>query len=205
VRRAVAHLKKHDRILRGLIETIGYPTLTKAEPTQYFYSLCKSIISQQLSLKAARTIFNRFSTLLDHNFVPENVLAIRNQSYHDVGLSRRKTEYIKNLADYFAKCDDKVKFDELSDQEIIDELTKLRGVGHWTAQMFLIFSLNRLDIFPVDDVGLQRAIILNYHLKNVKDVKIFFDIAEHWKPFRSIGSWYQWKSLEVSNGGQSNS
>lgn len=164
--------------------------------SDYFYALCSSIISQQVSLAAARTIFSRFETLTKCDPKIVNVLSI--DELRAVGLSRQKASYIYDLSAHFLKDPGVYKhLENLDDDKVITELTNVKGIGVWTAQMFLIFTLGRPDIFAPADAGLQRAIMLSRELSSTPPPKDLLAMAENWTPYRTIASLHLWQSLDT--------
>jgi len=194
---ALVLLSKADARLETLI--LKHPKPTFLPHTNYYQELVDSIISQQLSVKAARTIEGRFKDLFDGNFPsPEEILDKDVEELRAVGLSRPKARYIQDLA--MKILDGEVRFDtldQLSNQEIIDELTKVKGIGVWTVHMFLMFCMGRLDILPVGDLGIKNGIMKLYDLDKVPDASEVESIARenNWHPYESIASWYIWQSL----------
>jgi DNA-3-methyladenine glycosylase II len=189
-------LSQNDNALAGLIKIIGnYSIELHHDP---FESLLKSIIYQQLSGKSAKAIYNRF---LDHynGKVPEaeQIIATPNDLFRTkIGLSFRKIEYIKDLSLRIStKKLDLFILSTMTDEEIIAELIKVKGIGRWTAEMFLIFSLGRQDVMPLGDLGVRKAIQKLYNLSNLPDSDYILKISSYWKPYRSIATWYLWKSL----------
>jgi DNA-3-methyladenine glycosylase II len=195
---AVTHLKKHDPVLAGIIGSAGLPTITPH--TNYYWELIDSIISQQLSVKAARTIEGRFQALFDEEFpAPEAILAKSVEELRSAGLSGAKANYIRDLAEHI--LDGRLKFDRfdaLSNEEIIKELTAVKGIGVWTAHMFLIFCMGRLDILPVGDLGIRSGIRVLYGFKDLPTPAEITELAEKngWHPYESVASWYIWHSLD---------
>jgi len=197
-RQAAEHLAAHDVHLKPLIAKHG---LYRVEPhTNYYQDLVESIISQQLSVKAAATILQRFLALFGGTFPsPEKILRTDVESLRSVGLSRPKSTYIHDLAQHVV--DGRVKFDHLAaldNAAIIRELTDVKGIGEWTVHMFLMFCMGRLDVLPYGDLGIRNGIRALYgldHLPTPDDIK---QIAHdnHWHPYESIASWYIWRSLE---------
>ncbi len=193
VKKAVEFLKK-DLVMKKVIDGVGEVKVNKSD--DYFLSLVTSIMYQQLNGKAAKSIFDRFASACGP-VTPVNVLGLNDEVLMGCGVSRQKRSYLKSLAQRF--IDDLItpeKFYEMSDQEVIDELVQVRGLGVWSAQMFLMFSLGRLDVFAPLDYGLRKAIQVNYGLENMpspKEAKVF---AERWKPYRTIASLYLWKSVD---------
>lgn len=193
------HLKDNDSKLTYLIDNIALPQLNN---TDVYLSLMDSIVSQQLSVKAASTIFERFLTLFPNRYpAPEWVLALEQEQMRAVGLSYQKANYIQNTAQFFLDNNLIEKDWTLHhDDEIIELLTTIKGVGKWTVQMILMFTLQREDILPVDDLGIQQGMARLYDIDiNAKGFKKEMErIAEPWRPYRSIASRYiwRWKDLE---------
>ncbi len=176
-----------DKYIGPLIKKWGSCTVKPIKKTLYFEDLVDAICSQQLSGKAAKTIFGRVKTLLT-KITPENILPKTDQELRDCGLSWAKVSYVKDLAEHVVGSKLKVEsLNTLSDEEIITELIKVKGIGRWTAEMFLMFSLARPDILPKDDLGINKAI---------KNLKISAKDTDKWKPYRTVASWYLWRSLE---------
>jgi len=196
--KALAHLSTADPRLALLIET--YPKPAFQPHTNYYHELVDSIISQQLSVKAARTIEGRFKDLFGGDFPsPKQILEKDVEELRAVGLSRPKARYIQDLA--MKIIDGEVRFDtldQLSNQEIIDELTKVKGIGVWTVHMFLMFCMGRLDVLPVGDLGIRNGIMKLYELGAVPDASELEAIAlqNKWHPYGSVASWYIWQSLD---------
>jgi DNA-3-methyladenine glycosylase II len=185
-----------DPILNKLVKKFGAPDNLK-DRTQFLYEeLVESIIGQQLSGKAADTIFKRFLSLYKGSKfpTPENLLKTDVEKLRGAGMSYSKASYIKNVALAFKNGDLEIKkLKKMSNDEITRELTKIKGVGKWTAEMILIFTFKREDVFSLGDAGLRRAIKNLYNLENEKDI---LKLAEKWKPKRSYACWYLWRSLE---------
>lgn len=202
LRGAVAALKKNDPILSRIIEQVGRFTFSLQGP--YFLSLAKAIIWQQISGKAARAIFNRLLELYDgRGLAPEDILNTPDEQLRSAGLSRQKTVYLKDLALKFKDGTLSLeKWRQMSDEEIIQNLIQVKGIGRWTAEMFLIFSLGRLDVLPVDDLGLRKAIQKAYQLEELPRAHVIRNLAEPWRPYRTVATLYLWKSLEGPEGGQ---
>jgi DNA-3-methyladenine glycosylase II len=195
--KAVRKLKKSDPILKKVIERVG-PCKLRLE-NNAFHILARSIVFQQLSVAAAGTIFNRLMVLTVQSSVltPENILNASLDELRKCGISRPKCRYLKDLAQKFN--DQLIKpeeFNRMSNEEIIEQLTTVKGIGKWTVEMFLIFSLGRLDVIPVDDVGLQRAMKLNYRLRSPVTPEKIKKIARNWGQYSSVASWYLWRSLK---------
>jgi DNA-3-methyladenine glycosylase II len=196
--KALAHLRKNDPVLAGIIGNAGPPTITPH--TNYYWELIDSIISQQLSVKAARTIEGRFQALFGEEFpAPEAILEKSVEELRGVGLSNAKANYIRDLAQHI--LDGSLKFDAFDKQtndEIIKELTAVKGIGVWTAHMFLIFCMGRLDILPVGDLGIRSGIRQLYGFNDLPTPQEITDLAEKnkWHPYESVASWYIWHSLD---------
>ena len=192
------HLKQADPALRIVIKSAPLPTFTPH--TKYYQELVESIISQQLSVKAASTILKRFKELFSSDFPsPEEILDQDIETFRGVGLSRQKATYIQDLARKV--LDGTVKFnhlDSLSNQEVIDELVQIKGVGVWTVHMFLMFCMGRLDVLPVGDLGIKNGIQKLYNLSERPDETRMLKIAQqnNWHPYETIASWYVWHLLD---------
>lgn len=195
-----AHLSK-DIILKRVISKIT-PDWNANNDTDLYLSLIRSVIGQQLSVKAADTIFKRFLDAFTNNYPSKKELISTDVgTLREKGLSIQKAKYVKNIAAYFLSEENKdTKWDELSDQEIIKQLTTIKGVGKWTVEMILMFSLNRPDIFPEGDLGIQNGMKALYHIdaKNKKELILKMnEIAEHWKPYRTYASRYIWAAKDA--------
>ncbi len=194
--KAVNHLKKSDPILAAIIEKIGPCRMQFGEPT--FHSLAEAILYQQLNGKAAVTIFNRFAALAGNPLTPAGILQLSDAQMRGVGLSKQKTAYLRDLSEKTqAGLLEFERLPELSEQEVIAHLTQVKGVGVWTAHMFLMFTLRRPDILPTGDYGVQAAIKKHYRKRQWPKPAIMEKIAKPWSPYRSIACWYLWKSLDV--------
>ena len=196
--RAADHLAKHDPVLAPIIKRAGLSTITPHR--NYYWELIDSIISQQLSVKAAATIERRFQALFDTEFpAPEAILAKSVDELRTAGLSRAKAAYIRDLAQHIH--DGKLKFDhfdDLNNEEIIKELVAVKGIGEWTAHMFLMFCMGRLDILATGDLGIRNGVQKLYGLENVPLPAQVVEVAEanHWHPYESVACWYIWHSLD---------
>ena len=187
-------LKKKDKKLGKIIDY--YPDdflFTKSDP---FLTLARSIVGQQISVKAAQSVWDKL--ILKIGKVSEkNIIKTHSNSLRSVGLSRQKVLYLKNLSKAFINNDLKINsWKQMSNEEIINDLIKIKGIGRWTAEMFLIFNLCREDIFPLDDIGMIKGIckIYDYSYPIKKDELI--EIGNRWKPYRSVATWYLWRSLD---------
>lgn len=191
---ALNHLKK-DPVISQLIEKLDEPI--PAQEVNLYLDILDSIVSQQLSVKAAATIFKRFIALFSSPVPsPQEILQKSDEELRSAGLSYQKIKYIKSLAQAIQdKSLDLEKLKSLSDEEVIVELTKIKGIGRWTAEMILIFSLQRQDVFSVGDLGLRTAVATLYNV-NREDLKTIEEISKSWSPYRSLASRYLWKSLD---------
>lgn len=193
------HFKKNDPKLFAVIQEIGIIKPYEIRNSgDYFSDLCESIVGQQLSGKAASTIWGRFLQLMPKKKVtPQNVLKVDTEDMRKAGMSYGKVKYVKDLAQ---KVKDKEihldKLNEMSDQEVIDELVKVKGIGPWTAEMFLMFTLGRPDIFSHGDLGLRNGIKKIYKLENPTKDEVE-KLCKKWSPYRSFASRVLWRSLEI--------
>ncbi|MGC2475424.1 MAG: DNA-3-methyladenine glycosylase [Candidatus Sulfotelmatobacter sp.] len=196
MRQAVRHLRKCDPVLRAIIERVGPCRMEFGVPE--FSSLAEAIVYQQLNGKAAVTIFNRFAEIAGDPLTPEGILKLSDQQLRNVGLSKQKSAYLKDLAAKTAAgLLDFSRLSELSDDEVIQHLTQVKGVGVWTAHMFLMFSLRRPNILPTGDYGVQVAVKKHYKKRKLPKPKEMEKIARAWEPYRSIACWYMWRSLDI--------
>ena len=192
--RASAALAQGDPVMAALVERFaGASLISRGEP---FVTLARSIVGQQISVKAADSVWARLSTALPL-IAPDPLLECSGQTLRGCGLSLRKVEYLGDLARHFSSGEIHLsRWSSMSDQEIIAELTAVRGIGVWTAEMFLIFNQLRPDVFPLDDIGLQKAVALLYLDGQRPSRKILADYGERWRPWRSVATWYLWRSLD---------
>jgi DNA-3-methyladenine glycosylase II len=191
---ACRHLAKRDRVMRKLIPNFGEARLQSRGDA--FTTLARSIVGQQISVKAAQAVWERVSAL-SKTVQPSAVLALDAPSMRSAGLSARKVEYLRDLAQHFD--DGKVhvrQWQQMDDEEIIDELVAIRGIGRWTAEMFLIFHLMRPNVLPLDDIGLLRGISVNYFSGEPVSRAEAREVGDAWSPFRSVATWYIWRSLD---------
>jgi DNA-3-methyladenine glycosylase II len=219
VRIAINHLKKSDPVMRAIIERVGAYRIEYGPPE--FHSLAEAIIYQQLNGKAAVTIFNRFAALAGEPLTPEGILRLSDEQLRAVGLSKQKSSYLKDLAAKTAAgLLDFARLPDLPDEEVIEHLTQVKGIGVWTAQMFLMFSLKRADVLPTGDFGVRMAMHKHYlHRQRGKTSKKsgaksggkkpsplptpeqMEKIAACWRPYRSVACWYLWRSLDIKTMG----
>jgi len=197
MRKAINHLKKSDPVMRAIIERVGPCRMEFGEPT--FHSLAEAIVYQQLNGKAAVTIFKRFADAAGGNPVtPEGVLRMSEQQMRAVGLSKQKSAYLRDLAEKTkAGLLEFERLSDLPDDEVIQHLTQVKGIGVWTAHMFLMFTLRRPDVLPTGDYGVQVAIKKHYRKRKLPKPKDMEKIAKPWSPYRSIACWYLWRSLDI--------
>ena len=197
LRSARRHLRKHDPIMRSMINQVG-PCTVRCQRDR-FQMLVRSIISQQISVGAARSIRNRLEQLLaPDRITPETLLGFKPRQLRSAGLSPQKTTYILDLANKIEQGHVVLRtIGRRGDEAVIKELTQVKGIGHWTAQMFLMFALGRLDIFPAADLGIRIAIRDHYGVAELPGKKLSHEIAAPWRPYATIASWYLWRSLDL--------
>lgn len=220
MRKAVLHLKKSDPLMRAIIERVGACRMEFGEPT--FHNLAEAIVYQQLNGKAAQTIFERFTALAGDPVTPEGILKLSAEQLRKVGLSKQKSSYLFDMAEKAKRGElDFSRLDGMTDDEVIAHLTQVKGVGVWTAHMFLMFSLQRANVLPIGDFGIRVAMHKHYLdraskkngasktkpkkvLAKPPKVKIKLptpaqmeQIAKRWEPYRSIACWYLWRSLDT--------
>jgi DNA-3-methyladenine glycosylase II len=221
MRKAVLHLKKSDPLMRAIIDRVGPCRMEFDDPT--FHNLAEAIVYQQLNGKAARTIFARFTALAGDPVTPEGILKLSAEQLRGVGLSKQKSSYLFDMAERAQRGElDFSRLDEMTDDEVIEHLTQVKGVGVWTAHMFLMFSLQRANVLPTGDFGIRMAMHKHYldratktkngigKTKTKKTIakapkgKITLPtpeqmekIAKRWEPYRSIACWYLWRSLDT--------
>jgi DNA-3-methyladenine glycosylase II len=221
MRKAVIHLKKSDPLLRAIIERVGPCRMEFGDPT--FHSLAEAIVYQQLNGKAAATIFKRFTALTGDPVMPQGILKLSAEQLRAVGLSKQKSSYLFDMAERAQRGElDFSKLAKMTDDEVIEHLTQVKGVGVWTAHMFLMFTLQRANVLPTGDFGIRMAIHKHYLERAAKNkngaaktkakktiakapkVKVTLPtpeqmekIARRWEPYRSIACWYLWRSLDT--------
>jgi DNA-3-methyladenine glycosylase II len=212
MRKALTHLKKSDPVMRSLIERVGPYRMTYREPT--FHSLARAIAYQQLNGKAAETIFGRFTALAGDPLIPEGILKLTPEQMRAVGLSKQKSSYLVDMAERASRGElDFLRVPNMSDDQVIEHLSQVKGVGVWTAHMFLMFTLRRPNVLPTGDFGIRMAIFKHYLDKNraksshskkrKRNIKLptplqMEKIAKCWEPYRSVACWYLWRSLDVT-------
>ncbi len=195
---ACKHLSKRDRVMRKLIPQLGEGRLQAHADA--FTTLARSIVGQQISVKAAQSVWGRFAALLSGpgtQLRPAEVLALDNAAVRAAGLSARKVDYLFDLAAHFESGAVHVtQWQQMDDEAIIEELVAIRGIGRWTAEMFLIFHLMRPNVMPLDDIGLLKGISLNYFSGEPVSRAEAREVGDAWAPFRSVATWYIWRSLD---------
>lgn len=192
--KAKRELARSDPLLGAIIAR--YPRIHLVSRGDPFQTLARSIVGQQISVKAAQAVWQRLVAALPE-MAPHALLALDRNALRACGLSERKGEYIADLARHFADGTIHVsRWPAMSDEEAIDELIQVRGIGRWTAEMFLIFNLLRPDVLPVDDLGLQRAVSVSYRAGRRVSETAMRRIARAWQPWRSVATWYLWRSLD---------
>jgi len=198
MRKPLRHLKANDPVLAAIIERIGTLTPAYREPT--FESLARAIVYQQLSGKVARVIYGRMESAAGGNVTPDAILALSEEQMRACGLSRQKLSYIRDLAG--KTLSGEVKFEVLpamSDEEVIEHLTRVKGIGIWSAQMFLMFALRRPNVMPVGDLGIRSAIQKAYRKRKLPNPKEILKLARNWRPYCTLACYYLWRSLEIED------
>ena len=196
MRHAVRHLKKSDPVLAAIIERVGPYRAPVREPT--FETLVRSIAFQQLNGKAAKTIFDRLVAAAGGALTPESILALSVEQMRAVGLSRQKLSYIRDLAERTRSGEiDFARLPAMSDENVVEHLTRVKGIGVWSAQMFLMFALHRPNILPTADYGVRAAIKKQYRKRKLPDHKQIEKLARAWHPYCSVACWYLWRSGET--------
>ena len=194
--KAKRELARNDPVLATIIR--AYPKVSIERRGEPFYTLARSIVGQQISVKAAQSIWNRVAALAP-GMQPAEIIALRarKRRLKAAGLSDRKVEYIVDLAKHFAAGTiHPHRWESMGDEDVIDELVQVRGIGRWTAEMFLMFNLLRPDVFPVGDLGLQKAVHLHYYNDERIALERLRAHGEMWRPYRSVATWYLWRSLD---------
>lgn len=196
MRKAITHLKRADPVLAGLIDRIG-PCRIEYGPPE-FHSLAEAIVYQQLNGKAALRIFERLTALAGQPLSPSGILELSDDQMRSVGLSKQKSSYLRDMAERTRQGRlDFSKLADLSDEEVVAHLTQVKGVGVWTAQMFLMFTLRRPNVLPTGDFGVQSAIKKHYRKRRLPTPAEIKKIARPWEPYCTIACWYLWKSMDV--------
>jgi DNA-3-methyladenine glycosylase II len=187
-------LSAKDKKLSKLIKS--YPDdflFSKSDP---FFTLARSIVGQQISVKAAQSVWDRLEIKIK-KIKPEIILKTHSSTLKSVGLSRQKVKYLKNLANAFIEKKIKINlWDKMNDEEIVQDLIQIKGIGRWTVEMFMIFNLCRSDIFPLDDIGMIKGLCKLYKISYPTERDKIIKIGKKWKPYRSVATWYLWRSLD---------
>ena len=195
MREAILHLKQSDPVLAGIIERVGTYRIEYREPE--FPTLVRSIVYQQLNGKAAFTILSRLLSAMPDGLTPDAILSLTPEKMRALGLSGQKTAYIRDLAERTRTGNlDFARFVRMNDEDVVEHLTQVKGVGVWTAHMFLIFALRRPDILPTGDLGVRAAIKKAYRLRQLPKPEKMEKIAKRWHPYCSVAAWYFWRSLD---------
>jgi DNA-3-methyladenine glycosylase II len=195
---ATRHLSRADPVMRRMIKSVGPCALKPGARGDHFTTIMRAIVGQQLSAKAAETIWNRLCALHPNGrkILPEDILAASDKNLRATGLSNAKVLYVKDLASRVATGELQLnRMGRRADEAIITDLVATKGVGRWTAEMFLIFKLGRPDVWAIDDLGLRNAVKRAYRIEPTKPNLL--EIAEPWRPWRSVASWYLWRSLAL--------
>lgn len=195
MKEAIVHLREADPVMRAIIDQVGAYQIQFRDPD--FETLVKSIVYQQLSGRVAGVIFGRVTDAAGGRLTPEGILKLRPVRMRTLGLSSQKTAYIRDLARHAR--DGRVVFEELArlpDEAVIERLTEVKGIGVWTAHMFLIFALRRPNVLPTGDLGIRNAIRKAYGLLELPKPAEMETLSEPWRPYRTVASWYLWRSLE---------
>jgi DNA-3-methyladenine glycosylase II len=192
--RAKRTLSRADPVLAKIMRE--HPGVSLARRGEPFFTLARSIVGQQISVRAAQSVWNRLA-LAAPGLRPEDIVALDADALRACGLSLRKAEYITDLSRKFLDGTlHRALWDDMEDEAVIAELVKVRGIGRWTAEMFLIFNLLRPDVLPLDDIGLQRAMRLHYFRGRPASAARMRKLAQAWVPWRSVATWYLWRSLD---------
>ena len=198
IENGISHIYNNDKKLAAIIDAAGPCNL---KPKQdYYHALLRSIVSQQLSTVVAGAITERIFSFFNYKPLPEDIISTSDQKLRSLGLSWAKVRYIKDLSQKIIIKEMHFRgLKKMSDEEIINELTKVKGVGVWTVQMFLIFTLGRLDVLPVNDLGIRKAAKLNYGLRKLPGEERLKKLSKKngWDPYKSIASWYLWRSIDM--------
>jgi len=197
-RDATAHLRRVDTVMRRVIDRVG--PFRPSHHRNRYWSLVRAIVSQQISGAAARSILTKVRAEVGEEAAPEDVLALGARRLRRCGVSPQKQSYLIDLSTRCVSGDVKLaRIGRLNDEQVIAELTRVRGIGCWTAQMFLIFTLRRLDVFPFDDLGVRQAIRNLYDFGEMPNRRQCDDVSMVWQPYRSVASWYCWRSHDIES------
>jgi DNA-3-methyladenine glycosylase II len=197
---AVAHLSRVDPVMQRLV--VAYPEIHLTRRSDPFTTLARAIVGQQISVKAAQAIWDRLVAASGGSgepvrLDPARIARMRLPALAKVGLSARKAEYVRDLAQHFVTGElDPARWPALDDEALITALVDVKGIGRWTAEMFLIFHELRPDVFPLDDIGLQKGIALHYFAGRRRARRTLERLGKRWRPYRSVATWYLWRSLD---------
>ena len=196
--KAKKNIARKDSVLRKIIKKYNKGFLTTRNKP--FFSLCRTIVGQQISTRAADSIWSKFEKKCKKNIKPKKIVKIPSRNLKSAGLSRQKVSYLKNIAKAFiSKSFDVAKLKKMNDSDAINYITRLKGLGVWSAEMFLMFNLNRPNIFPVKDIGLLRAISKNYKTTYPPSKKFLEKISKIHYGYRTVFTWYMWRSIDPSD------
>lgn len=193
---ATKHLSRADPVMRAIMKSVGPCELRPGTRGDHFTTLARAIVGQQLSTKAAETIWKRVLALHGNgrHIRPADLLALSDTALRGAGMSNAKVAYVKDLAAKVASEELKLnRLSRLSDEDIVDALTSIKGIGRWTVEMFLIFKLGRPDVWPIGDLGIRNAVVRAYGIDPTKANLVA--VGEPWRPWRSVASWYLWRTL----------
>ena len=198
LKRAISHLRRSDPVLARIIQGVGPCRLEVDRKTPHFAVLVESILYQQITGKAAATIHNRLLELAQTKRIrPRHILALEAEALRKIGLSRQKASYVLDLAQRAEGGLPLGRIGRLGDEAVIEALTEVKGIGRWTAHMFLMFRLGRMDVLPIDDYGIQKAVMKAYRMRALPKAKRLTKIAHAWRPYRTVACWYLWRSLDA--------
>jgi 3-methyladenine DNA glycosylase/8-oxoguanine DNA glycosylase len=198
--RATRHLSRVDPVLARLVREVGPCRLAVDRGSGHFASLVESIVYQQITGKAAAAIYARLCALCRRRPRPQDLQGLSARELRGVGLSRQKIGYLQDLAGHVQDGLALARIARLSDDDVVEALTAVKGIGRWTAEMFLIFRLGRLDVLPVDDYGVRKAMQRAWRKRVLPKPAWMREQGEAWRPYRSVASWYLWRSLETTGG-----
>jgi 3-methyladenine DNA glycosylase/8-oxoguanine DNA glycosylase len=197
LRKAAAHLRAADPVLGGIVDAVGPCRMVRHAGGSGFWYLARAILRQQISGHAARAIDDRLHARFGPVLKPEHFLAASDEELRSLGLSRQKAGYLRDLSAHARNGLPFARLTRLADERVIETLTRVKGVGRWTAEMYLMFRLGRPDVLPVDDYGIRKAMQLAYGWRSLPKPDRMRRTAEAWRPFRSAACWYLWRSLEL--------
>jgi DNA-3-methyladenine glycosylase II len=196
LRKAIHHLKKADPVIAAIITRVGPFKMQKRPAT--FWALARAIVFQQLNGKAATTIWNRLEEACGGEATPKSILKLSEQQMRACGLSKQKLSYVRDLAQRTLSREiDFERIDQWTDEEIIEHLTRVKGIGEWTAHMFLMFALQRPNVLPTGDYGIRAAMMKAYRMRKMPNPKRMQQVAKCWHPYCSVACWYLWRSLDT--------